>query len=262
MKKLTLLFFAVVLLGGCKREKIALFDYPPYQTDKKALGVFLTATWSERSGETGMPAFYAMTDSFGSRMIPISAHSATVGDAFYSLAASQFYSLYNAEEVPSLGVNAVGFPLADIDNFQSEILQQTTELSGNDIVPAQPRVVLACAKQINGRTFQAKARMKIEKPITNATLHLAIYITENQVLGYQEGVGAAIFHQYVLRGAATAGPWGVLWKTGDFAVGETFEQLINFQITEEMDSNQLNAVAVVFRMEDGYPVEILNCNKL
>jgi len=262
MKKLVWILFSIVLLVGCKREKIALFDYPPYQTDKKALGVFLTATWSERSGDTGMPTFYATIDSFGSRVIPIAAHAATVGDAFYSLAASQFYSLYDAEELPSLGVNATGFPLSAIDDFQLELIRQTTELSGNDIVPAQPTAVLACAKQINGRTFEAKAKVRIEKPITNATLQLAIYITENQVLGYQEGVGAAIFHQYVLRGAATAGPWGVLWKTGNFAVGETFEQLINFQITEEMDSNQLTAVAVLYRMENGYPVEILNCNKL
>jgi hypothetical protein len=262
MKKQAWIFFSVLLLLGCNREKIALFDYPPFQTDKKALGVFLTATWSERSGETGMPTFYTMVDTFGSRMIPISAHAATVGDPFYSLAASQFYSLYNTEELPSLGGNALGFPLAQIDNFQAHINQQTTQLSGNDLVPAQPAVVLACAKKINGRNFQAKAKVRIEKPLTNVTLHLAIYMTENQVLGYQEGIGAAIFHQYVLRGSATAGPWGVLWKTGNFAVGETFEQLISYQIAEDMDSNQLNAVAVVYRMENGYPVEVLNCNKL
>lgn len=262
MKKLSFILLFTLLLFGCQREKIALFDYPPYQTDKKALGVFLTATWSERSGDTGMPSFYAMVDSFGNRMIPIAAHAATVGDAFYSLAASQFYSLYETEQLPSLGVNAMGFPLAEIDDFQAEIIRQTTELSGNELVPAQPSAVLSCAKQIKGRTFQAKARARIEKPVTNATLQLAIYITENQVLGYQEGIGASIFHQYVLRGAATAGPWGVLWKSGNFAVGETFEQEISYQVTEDMDSNQLNVIAVLYRMEDGYPVEVLNCNKL
>lgn len=262
MKISAYLLGLLFIFSGCNREKVALFDYPPYQTDKKALGVFLTATWSERSGETAMPAFYAMVDSFGSRMIPIAAHAATVGDAFYSLAASQLYSLYNTEELPSLGVNATGYPLAQIDDFQLEVIRQTTQLSGNDIVPAQPAAVLACAKQINGRSFQAKARVRIEKPIANATLQLAIYITENQVLGYQEGVGAAIFHQYVLRGAATAGPWGVLWKSGNFAVGETFEQLVTYQVNEDTDSNQLNVIAVLYRMEDGYPVEVLNCNKL
>ncbi len=262
MKKSLFLLLVTFIFLSCNREKVTLFDYPPYQTDKKALGVFLTATWSERSGDTGMPSFYAMVDSFGNRMIPMAAHAATVGDAFYSLAASQFYSMYNAEELPSLGVNAVGFPLAQIDDFQEEVIRQTTELAGSDLVPAQPSAVLACAKQIKGRTFQAKARVRIEKVVTNATLQLAIYITENQVLGYQEGIGASIFHQYVLRGAATAGPWGVLWKSGNFAVGETFEQEVTYQVTEDMDSNQLNVIAVLYRMEDGYPVEVLNCNKL
>ncbi len=255
------LFILLVSLG-CKREQVALFNYPPYQTDKKALGVFLTATWSERSGDTGIPTFYAAVDSFGGRMIPMAAHAATVGDAFYSLAASQFYSLYNAEELPSLGVNALGFPLAGIDDFRLEIIRQTTQLSGNDLIPAQPDAVLACAKQINGRTFRAKVKVRIEKPVTNASLQLAIYITENRVLGNQEGKENSFFHDYVLRGGATAGPWGVIWKSGNFVVGETFEQEVTYQITEDMDSNQLSVIAVLYRMVDGYPVEVLNCNKL
>src|SRR5690606_6233813 len=137
---------------------------------------------------------------------------------------------------------------------------EVSDTINGEIVPANPSAVLAVAKRIEGRVLRTKAKALITRPISGATLHLAIYVTENNVIGYQEGKGTNVFHQYVLRGAATAGPWGELWQTGDFPVNATFEKEVTFPINESMDSNQLNVVAVLYRMVDGYPAEIINCN--
>ncbi len=263
MQKVAVLLFLAIGLSACKPDKVDLFNFPPYQHDKKALAVFLTATWSERSGETGMSTFYSFAeDTLPGQVIPMAAHAATVGDPFYSLTASQFFSLYEGELFPSLGLNAQGFPFSNYELFVQAAKDAVLDTINEEVVPAAPSAVLAVAKRVEGRVLRAKAKALITRPIVGATLHMAIYVTENNVLGYQEGKGANIYHQYVLRGAATAGPWGELWHTGDFAVDATFEREVTFPITESMDSNQLNVVVVLYRMVDGYPVEVVNCNIL
>lgn len=252
----------VVTLLACKREEIDLFNYPPYQTDRKVLGVMVTATWNERAGEIGLPLFNEQINRHQDVMIPLVAHAATVGDPFYSLAASQFYSLYETEVFPGLGLNASGFPLEEIDLFEQELFNKAFTLVNGDTVPASPAVVLAAAKRVEDSRLKAKVRARIRQNINNAQLNMAVYVTENRVLGFQAGTGTNIFHENVLRGGATAGPWGVSLKSGDFRPDEVFEQEVSFRIGEELDPNQLFIVAVIYRMENGYPVEVLNCFRI
>lgn len=264
MRNIRLLYglMLVFLLLACKREQIDLFNYPPYQTDRKVLGVMITATWNERSGELGLPLFYDQVNRHSDVMIPLVAHAATVGDPFYSLAASQFYSLYETEIFPGLGLNATGFPLEEIDLFEQALFNQAFTIVNGDTLPASPAVVLAAAKRVEDNRLKAKVRARVRQNINNAQLNMAVYVSENRVLGFQAGTGTNIFHEYVLRGGATAGPWGVNLKNGDFRPDEVFEQEVSFRIGEELDPNQLFIVAVIYRMENGYPVEVLNCYRI
>jgi hypothetical protein len=223
--------------------------------------VLLTATWNEYSGETGQPNFVAaVADTFGTSVVPIVAHSATTGDPNYSLAASQFYSLYEAEGFPELGLNTTGF------GFRLEDWILATRAAAFDTVggiagPAKPKLVMAISKKAEGNSFRMKARIRFEEEMAGDTLHLAIYVTENNVLGFQEGAPQReILHMHVLRGAATPGAWGIFMGGGSFKKGQVLEYEFAFPITAFMNANNLIVNGVVYRMENKQPVEVLNAN--
>lgn len=249
----------VLLLTACK-EPVDLFDFPPYQTDKKVFLVNLTAVWSEYAGEAGIPLFYAtVQDSFPNRVVALSAHSSTVADPFYSLPASQFYGLYEAALYPSLGLNAEGFQFRS-EEWQQAIRASLQTLVGGNLVDIQPDAVLAVSKRVVEERLEIKCRVKFLVPLQDVDLNLAIYVTENNVIGPQEGLQMSFQHQYVLRGAATAGAWGLPLAGRNFAVDQVVELEGSFPINPSMNGNNLFANAVLFEMEDGLPHSVINCN--
>lgn len=249
-----------LLLTTCKPQ-IDLFDFPPYQRDKKALVVLLTAVWNEYSGEAGQPNFVsAARDSFGSAAVPIAAHAATTGDPNYSLAASQFYSLYQAESFPELGLNTSGFAFR-LDDWLLATRAAAFETVGGVRGPARPILVMAISKKVEGNDLRMKIRIRFEQALTNSSLNLALYVTENNVVGFQEGAAQAeIVHQYVLRGAATPGAWGINLAGGPYERGQVIEYEGRFPINEFMNPDNLVVNGVVYRMENQQPAEVLNAN--
>lgn len=251
---------AVLFLTTCKPQ-VDLFDFPPYQRDKKALVVLMTAVWNEYSGETGQPNFVvAVRDTFGTAVVPIAAHSATTGDPNYSLAASQFYSLYEAEGFPELGLNTTGF------GFRLEDWILATRATAFDTIggiagPAKPKVVMAISKKVEGSDLKMKIRVRFEEAMPTTALNLALYVTENDVLGYQAGSQLPqIAHQHVLRGAATPGAWGAVLGSGPYSKGQVIEYENSFAINNFMNANNLIVNGVVYRMENQQPLEVLNAN--
>lgn len=250
----------VVAMAGCK-QPVDLFDFPPYQRDKKSLVVLLTAVWNEYSGETGQPNFVAAArDTFGAAVVPIAAHAATTGDPNYSLAASQFYSLYEAEGFPELGLNTTGFGFR-LEDWILATRAAAFDTTGGIAGPAKPKLVMAISKKVNGTDLQMKIRVRFEEAMSEAALNLALYITENDVVGYQAGaLQLEITHQYILRGSATPGAWGVLLGNGTYQRGQIIEYETSFPINNFMNANNLIVNGVVYRMENQQPVEVLNAN--
>ncbi|MDP2189369.1 MAG: Omp28-related outer membrane protein [Sphingobacteriaceae bacterium] len=263
MRKKAIFFLLVLALGfvqSCK-PPVDLFDFPPYQRDKKSLVVLLTAVWNDYAGETGQPNFVgAVADSFGTTVVPIVAHAATTGDPYYSLAASQFYSLYNAESYPELGLNTQGFAFR-LNDWILATKAAAIEIVGGVSGPAKPKLVMALSKKVEGSNFRMKARIRFEEEMVGDTLHLAIYVTENNVIGFQEGAPQReISHMHVLRGAATPGAWGIFMGGGSFKKGQVLEYEFAFPINAFMNANNLTANGVVYRMVNQQPAEVMNAN--
>ena len=253
------LLLLFVSLTACK-DPIDLFDFPPYQTDKKVLLVNLTAVWSEYAGESGIPLFTAtVQDSFPGRVVPITAHASTIADPFYTLPASQFYDLYDAELYPSLGLNAEGFQFRT-EEWQLAIQSSLQTLVGGNLVDVAPLAVLAISKRIVDDFLQVKCRVKFLTAMQDVDLNLGLYITENNVIGPQEGLSLSWQHQYVLRGAATSGAWGLTLPGRNFSVNQVVELEGSFPINPSMNGNNLFANAVLFEMENGVPKDVINCN--
>ncbi len=251
---------AVMLLQNCK-EPVDLFDFPPYQRDKKSLVVLLTAVWNEYAGETGQPNFVAaVRDSFGVTVVPVVAHAATTGDPHYSLAASQFFDLYQAESFPELGLNTTGFAFR-LEDWMLATRAAAQETVGGVTGPAKPKLVMAISKKVERSNFRMKVRVRFEEEMSEDTLHLAVYVTENNVIGFQEGATQReIAHMHVLRGAATPGAWGVFMGDGSFKKGQVLEYEYAFPINAFMNASNLTAVGVVYRMENQQPAEVINAN--
>lgn len=250
----------VVAIAGCK-QPVDLFDFPPYQRDKKSLVVLLTAVWNEYSGETGQPNFVgAVADSFGTTVVPIVAHAATSGDPNYSLAASQFYSLYLGESFPELGLNTEGFAFR-LDDWILATKAAAFETVGGVSGPAKPKLVMAISKKVEGSDFRMKVRVRFEEDVEGDTMHLALYVTESNVIGFQEGAPQReIAHMHVLRGAATPGAWGVFLGGTSYKRGQVLEYEYAFPINVFMNASNLTANGVVYRMENQQPAEVLNAN--
>lgn len=255
-------FLLLVLLAGLSacQDEVIPEEYPPYQTDKKPLLVLLSAVWSEYAGVSGIPYFYsAVSDSFDFDVVPIVAHASTIGDPFYSLAASQFFGLYQAENFPELGLNAKGYGYRTVD-WLPEVRASKFDTTGGTPALATPAAVMSIIKRIEGRDVKIKVRVRIEKALTNKQLNLGVYVTENRVVAYQEGIGVTFDHFYVLRGAATPGAWGVNLGSGSFAVGQVLEYEGSFPINPFMNANNLIVNAVLFDMQNNEPQDVLNAH--
>lgn len=250
----------VLSLLGCKPQ-VDLFDFPPYQNDKKNLVVLISAAWNEYSGESGQPNFVAAArDSFGTTVVPIVAHAATAGDPFYALAASQFYSLYESEGFPELGLNVSSYDFR-LDDWRLATRAAAIQTIGGVSGAVPPKLVLAISKKTDGNELSMKVRIRFEEAMENVSLNLALYVTENNVFAYQAGSQQGeIMHQYVLRGAATPGAWGVSLGAGNFQKGQVVEFQESFPINNFMNKNNLVVNGVVYKMENQQPVEVLNAN--
>lgn len=247
------------VLAACTEEVIPE-EYPPYQTDKKPLVMLLSAVWSEYAGESGIPYFYsAVTDSFDFEVVPIVAHPSTIGDPLYALAASQFFALYGAENYPELGLNATGFNYRTLD-WLPAVRATKFDTTGGIPTIARPAAVMSIIKRVEGRDLKIKVRVRIEKALANKQLHLGVYVTENKVAAYQEGIGTTFSHMYVLRGAATPGAWGVNLGSGSFAVGQVLEYEGSFPINPFMNANNLIVNAVVYDVQNNLPVDVINAH--
>ena len=251
--------FLFASLTACKDEVIPE-EFPPFQTDKKPLLVMLSAVWSEYAGESGIPFFYsAVADSFDFDVVPLVAHPSNIGDPFYSLAASQFFGLYRAETYPALGLNVTGFDYLTLD-WLPAVRASKFDTTGGQPTEATPAAVMSIIKRIEGRDVKIKVRVRIEKPMTNKQLNLGVYVTENRVAAYQEGIGVTFDHMFVLRGAATPGAWGVNVGNGSFSVGQVLEYEGSFPINPFMNANNLIVNAVLFDMQNNEPQDVINAH--
>lgn len=246
----------------CQAARILLIcsTSPPYQTDKKAFLVNLTAVWSEYAGEAGIPFFNTtVQDSFPGKVVPITAHASTVADPFYSLPASQFYNLYNAALYPSLGLNAEGFQFR-AEEWQLAIRSSLQTVVAGNLVDVTPDAVLAISKRVTDGILEVKCRVKFLVALQDVDLNLGLYVTENNVMGPQQGLGLSWQHQYVLRGAATPGAWGMALAGRNFAVDQVVEVEGSFPINPSMNGSNLFANAVLFEMANSVPKIVINCN--
>lgn len=252
----SLLVFALM---GCKEKEVPEV-FPPYQTDKKPLVMLLSAVWSEYAGESGIPFFYSVVnDSLDFDVVPIVAHPSTIGDPFYSLAASQFFYLYQVENYPELGLNVTGFNYRTTD-WLPALRASKFDTTGGTPVVATPRAVMSIIKRIDGRDVKIRVRVRIEKAMTNKQLNLGVYVTESRVAAYQEGIGTTFDHRNVLRGAATPGAWGVNLGSGSFAVGQVLEYEGSFPINPFMNANNLIVNAILYEMQNDQPVDVINAH--
>lgn len=234
--------------------------FPPFQTDKKPLVMLVSAVWSEYAGESGIPFFHQVVqDSFDFEVVPIVAHPSTVGDPFYSLAASQFYSLYEVEGFPELGLDVTGFGYRTGD-WLPAVRATQFDTTGGIPRPVQPQAVMSIIKRVEGRDLKIKVRVRIERALTNKQLNLGVYVTENEVKAYQEGISLSFNHLYVLRGAATPGAWGTNLGTGSFAAKQLLDYEGSFPINNFMNANNLVVNAVLFEMQNNQPVAVLNAH--
>lgn len=258
----TLILGAMLLGSGCKKP-IDLYDYPAYQLDHKNLVVLLTASWSEYAGEAGQPNFVRIcNESLLDEVVPLVAHASPNGDPLYSLAASQFYELYQAENFPELGLNTIPFQFR-LEDWELASRAAAFEMVDGVNRPVQPKAMIAVSKKVVGKELFFKVRVRVEQALSNVPLNLAVYITENDIYGHQSGSpNLYINHQHVLRGAGTPGAWGVQLGAQDHAAGRVYEYEGRFPITQFMNSAKLFVNPVVFQMEDGTPVGVLNANRI
>jgi hypothetical protein len=92
---------------------------------------------------------------------------------------------------------------------------------------------------------------------SNAQHKLALYITENNILGKQSSIGGSIedyLHQHVLRGSVTLPLGNIL--NAPLVAGRVFEQDIPFTWNTKWDQNNAYLVAVVINAQDESVVQV------
>lgn len=95
----------------------------------------------------------------------------------------------------------------------------------------------------------------------SGTYNIAIYVVENDIHALQTGI--PMVHNKVLRGSAN-GYWGETFAPGTTSKGSIVDKSFTYNLgtpgADYWNTANLKVVAVIYKMENNSPVEVMNCN--
>ncbi len=112
---------------------------------------------------------------------------------------------------------------------------------------------------IVGNTLSIKAKTQCFKDLSG-TYNIAAYVVENNCWADQVGAGN-IQHNRILRGSANT-MWGtpLTALTKGAPTDHSFTYNMGTIGVEYWNASNLEVVVVIYRMDNGEPVEVMNCN--
>ncbi len=261
MKKVALFStLALVLLtfNSCKKEAVPEpgVDIISVSSDYKAVIWKYSATWCPPCGTYGFPAFHDAMANNPNTIVPIHIHPSDAIVQNESAEQTVIHDFFAWSGTPSAGFNADGqdfYP--DADTYQSKIDAART-------AHASATVGVGMTHKLEAGKLSIKTKTVFFQDV-NATLNLAVYVVETDVIEDQAmSSGPTMTNAHfgpTFRGSAN-GAWGTQISTSSVK-GTKIDGEYTFTIPSDVrNSDNLKVAAVIYRMVNGEPVEVVNAN--
>ena len=242
---------------ACKKDKDDDEDPSPYDNitvaqSQEAFVMITSATWWPYCGSWGIPTFEEALNGAGNidaaRVNGVSLdYSGTLAHPMAATLKSEF---------------GIGGPPNLWIEFNNAYNLNPTGWK-NAIVARQAETTVSCgvgmAKEISGNTVTLYVKAKFFSTLSG-TYNLAVYAVENHVTATQQGM-TSDQHYRVLRGEVTADDeFGVQIFSGTSP--EEYTNTFTYTPDSGVEINNLQFVAVIYKMENSKPVESPNSNTL
>lgn len=247
---------ALVVIISCKKDATDSTAINSVSTTQKVLAIDFTATWCHVCGENGTPKLESVMAKNPTTVIAIAAHSAqSFGQASNSVS-DELNTFYGITGIPSFVVGATE-SLYSYNSLEADVnkaLATKTASAG-----------IGMSKSVSGSTMTIATKTIFFKEISG-TYNLAVYVTENSVSYNQTRDSAPTpfmkVHDHILRGSAN-GTWGAQLVSGSATKNQEINGSYTFSIPSTVkNSDNLHIVAVIYKMENGKPVSVLNVNSI
>ncbi len=217
--------------------------------EQRAVVVNISATWCGPCGSWGIPGFYNAINIDSTRVFGI---KSTANDDLDVPVGGPINDLLISGGYPSF---AVGI------SKQSGTSQTNTAV--NTLLaklPADVTAGVAIRKTVSGDKLTVSSAVKFFKASTG-TYHLALYVTENNVMNTQNGITGIYAHKHVLRAEMEDSSWGTpISASTSFTENQTVTGNYEYTIPSNQKAADIKIVAVLYKMTGSTPTEYINAD--
>lgn len=251
MKKLipALALFALIA-NACKKEVPETPEINNVSTERKSMVFDFTGLQCGIC--TGMlPRWDDMLNEHKYNTIGMSVHCG-VQDSLDNNFTLWMSSFFNVQGTPSWAEGSSMAGVTSYDNMESAM--KTTLTKKADIG-------IGIKAVHSGNTITVTTKTVLFNDLSGE-YNIAIYVQEDGIHALQTGTPK--IHNHVLRGVAGNNMWGQLLIGGSASKGTQYDNTFSYNIgtqgTDYINASNLHAVAVIYKMVNGAPVEVMNCN--
>jgi len=231
MKKLLLL-----LLIGITYSLQAQIEVPETQS---SLVTKVTASWCPPCGTWGWAFFEQAIEDNQDKAILFAAH---YSGNYMTTESQNLASNFNAAGQPQFFLNNSNLGI-NSGNGTAKATELMNSIDANAALSPVLNTGIKATKEEGKLTIETLTRFF---QATSGDFHLGLYIIEDEVVGFQQGIGASAVHERLVRSEITANTFGTQLMNGDVSVGTEYSGSIEIDIDPVWNLDHVRIVAIIW----------------
>ena len=210
-----------------------------------------TATWCNPCGTWGWSLFDEVVAANDDKAVVFELHN-SLSSNLYSPAASAMYDEFEYHgTVPVFYVNGVNeTQYSSTGVIYTSSTKTRIDFVVDSIANISPIANVGYDATKTGNTIQLNTRVKFFQSGTGE-FYLGVYLTENDVEEYQNGIGNSAIHHNPLRDAISDNDLGDLIATGLIGAGTEFTNSYTYTVNSSYEVSNVRIFAVIWKKENG-----------
>lgn len=218
---------------------------------KLALISTQTATWCGPCGTWAWPLQESIVEDNQGNAVCVELHCSTSDDIYNATAGAIQGNFPASTSFPSWFLNGHNATVYSSSGGIYPTLTQDALLTGADSTAGTTANVQSIyTASLSGSNLTVNATAKFFNAVSGE-YYLGIYIIENDVIAYQEGIGNSAHHQNVLRASMSSIAFGDQIATGNTAANTIVNHTFNYTLNSTWHANNIWLAAILWKKVGG-----------